>query len=147
MKAKRMNALTTNIFLGVLTAMLILSFYSCATKAKFETSSVVPAARGAVKVKKDNNNNYSIKIDLYNLAEPNRLTPPKKAYVVWMNTNENVTKNIGRINTSSSLLSKTLKASFETVSSSKPTKIFITAEDEANIQYPGTLVVLSANNF
>ena len=147
MKAKRMNALTKNILLGVLTSMLILSFYSCATKAKFETSSVVPSARGEVKVTKDKNNNYSIKVDLNNLAEPNRLTPPKKCYVVWMETNENVTKNIGQINTSSSMLSKTLKASFATVSSSKPTKIYITAEDEANIQYPGMVVVLSANNF
>jgi len=147
MKVKRINGLTMNILLGVLTAVLMLSFHSCVTKTKFETSSVVPAARGEVKVTKDKNNNYSIKIDLYDLAEPNRLTPPKKAYVVWMETNENVTKNIGQINTSTSMLSKALKASFATVSSSKPTKIYITAEDEANIQYPGTQVVLSANEF
>jgi hypothetical protein len=147
MKAKRINTLTMNILLGTLTTMLMLSFYSCTTNAKFETSSVVPAARGEVKVTKDKNNNYSIKVDLYNLAEPNRLTPPKKCYVVWMETNENVTKNVGQINTSTSMLSKTLKASFQTVSSSKPTKIYITAEDEANIQDPGTQLVLSANNF
>jgi hypothetical protein len=40
-----------------------------------------------------------------------------------------------------------LKASFETVSSTKPTKIFLTAEDDASIQYPGSQVVISTNNF
>ena len=147
MKTKRIYAQARNILLGVLTTILILSFNSCAIKANFETSSVVPAARGAVKVKKDKNKNYQIKIDIYNLAEANRLQPPKKTYVVWMETNDNVTKNVGQINTSTSLFSKTLKASFSTVSSSKPTKIYVTAEDEANIQNPGMQVVLSTSKF
>lgn len=138
---------TGNILLVVLTTMLIFSFNSCATKAQFETSSVVPAARGAVKVKKDKNKNYQIHIDLYNLAESNRLQPPKQTYVVWLETNENAVKNIGQINTSTGLFSRKLKSSFETVSSSKPTRIFITAEDEANIQNPGMQVVLSTSRF
>ena len=147
MKAKRLCDIRRNIFLGVMTAMLIFSFNSCATKAGFETSSIVPAARGAVKVKKDKNKNYSIKIDLYNLAEANRLQPPKKTYVVWMETNENATKNIGQINTSTGVFSRQLKSSFETVSSTKPTRIFITAEDEAIIQSPGMQVVISTGKF
>jgi hypothetical protein len=40
-----------------------------------------------------------------------------------------------------------LKVKFETVSSSKPRKIFITAEDDASIQYPGNMLVLETNNF
>ncbi len=144
----KLNTLTKNILLAVFTAILIFSFNSCATKANFLTSSIVPAARGSVKVTKDNNNNYVIKIDIYNLSEPGRLEPPKKAYVVWMVTaQDNATKNIGQINTSTGFLSKKLNASFETVSSFKPTKIFITAEDEANVQYPGRMVVLSTNEF
>ena len=148
MKPIKLNTLTKNILFAVFTAMLIFSCNSCATKAKFLTSSVVPAARGSVKVTKDKNNNYDIKIDIYNLSEPGRLDPPKHTYVVWMVTaQDNLTKNIGQIDTSTGFLSKKLKASFETVSSFKPTKIFITAEDEANTQYPGRQVVLSTNNF
>ena len=36
---------------------------SCAKKITFATSSVVPAAEGSVKVKKDKNNNYNIELN------------------------------------------------------------------------------------
>jgi hypothetical protein len=132
----------------IVTAAIALFFFSsCARKISFQTSSVVPAARGDVKVKKDNNNNYSIQVSLNNLAEPKRLEPSKNTYVVWMETSDNVTKNIGQINSSTGFLSNKLKASFETVSSTKPTKIFLTAEDDAGIQYPGTQVIMTTNDF
>ncbi|HLO82087.1 MAG TPA: hypothetical protein VK166_14060 [Chitinophagaceae bacterium] len=120
---------------------------SCAKKVSFQTSTVVPAAEGSVKLTKDNNHNYGIKIYLANLAEPTRLQPSKSSYVVWMETDENSTKNIGQINTSTGFMSSKLKASFETVSPVKPTKIFITAEDEPGVQYPGTQVVLTTQAF
>jgi hypothetical protein len=108
---------------------------------------VVPAARGSVKIKKDNNHNYVIQVHLTNLAEVKRLEPPRQTYVVWMETGQNAAKNIGPIKSSSSMLSQTLKASIETVSADKPTKIFITAEDDGSIQIPGTQVVLTTGNF
>jgi len=108
---------------------------------------VVPAAQGTVKVKKDKNSNYKIQIHLVNLAGVSRIQPARQSYVVWMVTSNDETKNIGQINSSSSLLSKKLKASFETVSAVKPVKIFITAEDDAGIQYPGTQVILSTDSF
>ncbi len=45
------------------------------------------------------------------------------------------------------MMSNQLKASFETVSSFRPVKIFITAEDDANIQYPGNQMVLETDKF
>jgi hypothetical protein len=62
-------------------------------------------------------------------------------------TDENLTKNIGQIRTSMGLLSKNLKASFETKSSFRPVKIFITAEYDPNIQNTGSEVVLTTDNF
>ena len=147
MKMAIMNTLVKNVFLSGLTVMMFFLFDSCATKIPFESSSVVPAARGSVKVKKDNNHNYVIQLHLTNLAEVKRLEPARQTYVVWMETGQNIAKNVGQIKSSSSMLSQTLKASFETVSSSRPTKIFITAEDDASIQYPGTQLVLSTDNF
>jgi hypothetical protein len=126
----------------ILFSFFILLFESCARKISFMTSSVVPAAEGTVKLKKDNNNNYNVSLEVMRLAEPERLQPPKDNYVVWMNTEQNGTQNIGKLETSSGLLSKTLKSSLETVTPFKPSDFFITAEDDAVVQYPSGQVVL-----
>lgn len=140
--------LTLKSILSIALILFITSFLqSCAKKITFATSAVVPAAEGSVKVKKDNNNNYNIDLSLIRLADPKRLNPSKNMYIVWMETDGNGTKNIGQLKTSSSMLSKTLKSFLKTVSAFKPTKIFITAEDEASIQYPGAQTVLSTDNF
>jgi hypothetical protein len=137
-----------NILLfGFLAIFVMFSCTSCSTKAAFLTSSVVPAARGDVQVTRDNNKNYVIQLDIVNLAEPARLQPPKKTYVVWMVTDQKMTKNIGQMESSSGAFSNKLKASFKTSSAFKPTKIFITAEDDANVQYASSVVVLATNNF
>lgn len=126
----------------VLLPVLLLST-ACSKKMSFQTSSVTPAAEGAVKVKKDNNGNYSISIHVTHLATPDKLTPPKKNYVVWMVTKTDKAKHIGLLNTSKDFLSNKLTASLKTVSSFKPTRIFITAEDYATVVSPGALVVLT----
>jgi len=142
MKATELKTSTKNFFLGILTTMMIFSFVSCSTKALFLTSSVVPAAKGYVNVKKDKNNNYVIQMKISNLAGVERLQPVKQTYVVWMVTDQGITKNIGRVNSSHNL-----KVSFKTVSSFKPTQIFITAEDNESAQFPGEQVVISTAKF
>jgi hypothetical protein len=147
MKTTRLNDLKKNILLGIFAIMIVFSLSSCATSVSFLTSSVVPAARGTVKVKRDNNKNYVIQISLTDLAEATRLQPSKLTYIVWMITDRQLTKNIGQLNSSKGFMSKQLKGSFKTVSSDKPVQIFITAEDDAGIQYPGTEVILSTEKF
>jgi hypothetical protein len=147
MKALPLTTLTKNTFLAVFTLLLMFSFTSCVTKAKFETSAVVPAAQGTVKIKKDNNKNYAIQMEISNLAESERLTPSKNTYIVWLVSDQNETKNLGQFNSSSGTFSSKLKASFKTVTSNKPTKIFITAEDDASVQYPNGEVVLTTGRF
>lgn len=147
MKPELVKTIIRNVFLGVFTMMILLSFNSCATKAKFVTSTVVPAARGDVKVKKNNNNNYAIEIEISNLAEVERLQPQKQVYVVWLITEQDETKNLGQIVSASSTFSDNLKASFKAVSVNKPTKIFITAENNGIAVYPGGQVILTTNRF
>ena len=76
---------------------LTLFLQSCATKYAFNNSFVVPAAEGSVKVKKDKNNNYKVILDVKRLADPSRLNPSKAVYIVWMETAQNGTKNIGQL--------------------------------------------------
>ena len=116
---------------------------SCSKKIEFNNSSIVPAARGHVKVKKDKNDNYNIKLELSYLAEPTRLDPPKRFYVVWLSSNANETPlNIGQIVGTSKL-----HVGFESVSASKPKRIFVTAEDDASVQYPSSYVVIETTRF
>jgi len=81
-------------------------------------------------------------MQITNLADIERLQPAKKSYVVWMETMDNLPKNIGRISSS-----KKLKVDFNTVSTMRPTKIFITAEEDETSQYPGSMVVLTTDRF
>ena len=118
-----------------------------AKKVGFLSSSIVPAARGYIKIKRDINENYIIQVKISNLAEVNRLQPSKQVYVVWMITDHEITVNIGQIISSTTFLSTKLKASFQKVSSSKPIKIFITAEDEAGAQSPNEQVILTTDRF
>jgi hypothetical protein len=141
---KIIKTYSISIFLSIL---LLSTLGSCSKKINFLTSSVVPAARGYVKVSNDKNKNYVIQIHLLDLAEVQRLQPSKKTYIIWLNTEQDVSKNIGQLRSSTGNMSRQLKATFETVSSFKPTKIFITAEDDPSVQYPATQVVLSTDTF
>lgn len=132
-----------SLFYVALMVFISQTISSCSKKIEFNNSSIVPAARGHVNVKKDKNNNYNIKLELSYLAEPNRLDPPKQFYVVWLSSNANETPlNIGQIVGTSKL-----HVSFESVSASKPKRIFVTAEDEASAQYPSSYIILETTRF
>lgn len=143
-KIKTIIKLSKIISLTLL-AMFVTS--SCSKKITFLNSSVVPAARGTVKVKKDDNKNHTVEVSLTNLAEPERLTPSKKMYIVWMETDQGMIKNIGQIKTESGTFSKTLKADFKAVSSFTPVKVFITAENDANTETPAWETILTTAKF
>ncbi len=147
MKALKLNRQAKNFLFFLAAAMMVLSFSSCVTKEKFLTSPVVPAAEGYVKIKKDNNKNYEITIELVNLAEPERLQPPMKFYNVYLVSKHDQIKKIGQITSSTGFFSNKLKASFTTVSNIKPIKIFIMAENDASNQYPDSKVVLTTDEF
>ena len=135
------------LFMGAFAAIAVFSLSSFARRIAFQSSAIVPAARGYVKVNRDNNKNYRVYVNLEDLAEPERLTPAKQTYIVWLVTEDNAMRNVGQIKTSAGLLSGALKASFETVSNAKPIRIFITAEDDAATKFPGSVMVLTTNEF
>ena len=128
-----MNAILNKICLGMLAALMIFSFIPRSRRFGFIKSSTVPDARGHVRVKKNNNMKYSIQVHLSMLA-PKKIQQTDQSYVAWMVTDKDGTRKIGQINRSAGLLSKKIKGSLETVSSSRPTKIFITEEHDASIQ-------------
>ncbi len=147
MKTQKMNWQIKSILLVVFAAMMIIPFTSSAKKYTFLNSTVVPGANGYVKVKKDNNKNYIIKVDVSDLAEVDKVKSTQTTYVVWMETDEGNVENLGQLKSSTSFLSKRHSASLETVSSYKPVKLFITTENGTNAQYPGEQIVLTTDSF
>ncbi|HEU5053060.1 MAG TPA: hypothetical protein VFT78_08095 [Hanamia sp.] len=145
MKINHINNRSTRFIPVAILLVIAFMLPSCAHKMSFQTSSVVPAAKGFVKVKKNQNNNYNIDLSVMHLADPSRLDPPKKLYIVWMNTEANGTKEVGQLTTSNSLLSKTMKSSLQTSVPFQPTGFFITAENDANPQDNSGQMILQTN--
>jgi hypothetical protein len=85
-----------NIIVAILLSIPILT-NSCTKKIIFQESTIVPAARGTIQIKSDNNNNYDINVKFTDLAEASRSNPAKSMYIVWILTDEDITKNIGQL--------------------------------------------------
>jgi len=134
-----LNGKTLIFFMAIFTIFL---FGSCAKKIIFPISSVVPAAQGTILFKTDKNSNYSIDLSVKHLASPDRLSPARKCYVVWIETTNNGVINLGQLQ-----ISKNMSGNLKTISSFKPTTIFITAEDDPTIKEPGMDIVLRSESF
>lgn len=111
---------------------------SCSNRYVFPTSEVLPAAEAEVEIEKNKNNNYEIELEVENIAQPDRLTPARRNYVVWAETENHGTVNLGNLG-----ISGKNKAELTTMSPYKPIRIFITAEDGLNVMRPSTQVVLN----
>ena len=123
-------------------AVFVAVLSSCATTVRFPVSRIAPAADGAVKIRKDKNNNYQIAVNVKHLANPDRLTPPGSVYVVWAETDEGITKNIGRL-----ISSKSNKGAMKTATPFNPVKVFITVEEEGTVTYPGNRELFRTEQF
>jgi len=141
MKTEKLKSITIPL-MSVIILTLMIGLTSCTRKIYFLVSSVVPAAQGSITVKSDKNNNYIVQMTISNLASIERLQPPKNSYVVWIESDGENARNVGKV-----VSSNNLKVSFETVSSFKPTKVLITAEEDEQAQYPGSVVVLTTGRF
>ena len=133
-------------FLSII-ALTFIQVSGSAQEVHFKTSTVVPAAEGTVKVTTNKDKGYNIDINILHLSGPGRLQPAAKTYIVWMETEQNGMKNLGEMQSKDGFLSNTLKASMNTTTPFKPTRIFITAEDVAAISNPQGQQVLTTRTF
>ncbi|MEO7444663.1 MAG: hypothetical protein ABIT96_01205 [Ferruginibacter sp.] len=127
------------VFTGVL--------FSCAKKVSFIPSPLVPQAEGIARIKKDKNNNYEIQVNITYLPPASKIDGAKDTYVVWAVTTQNNTKKLGQINTSNGLLSSKYKASLTIAIPEEPTRIYITSEYNALVEYPGPDMIMSTKTF
>lgn len=147
MRKQQTYVTSLNYFFGIIMVALMFLITSCATSESFLNSSVVPGATGNVKVKKDGNNNYNVKVMIEDLAQVERLQTSKQTYVVWMETEKGNRENLGKLKSSTGFMSKQHTASLEATSPYKPVRIFITAENEGNERYPDQNEILTTDTF
>jgi hypothetical protein len=147
MKTKQLYQMKRNFLSGFLMFAMMFLIVSCSTSESFLNSSVVPGATGDVKVKRDKNQNYVINLEVADLATVDKLQTSKQMYVVWMETERGNFENLGQMQTSTGFLKKQRTASLETVSSFKPVRFFITAENEKNARYPDRETILTTDTF
>ncbi len=147
MKTQQSLQTRRSLFSGIFLLAIMLIITSCATNESFLNSSVVPGASGNVKVKRDKNQNYVIDLKVADLAAVDKLQSAKQMYVVWMETERGNFENLGQMQTSKGFMKKQRTASLETVSSFKPIRIFITAENEKNARYPDQVTILTTDTF
>lgn len=63
----------------------------------------VPAAEGKAELKRDRNGNLRLKVEVKHLAPPTKLTPPKQAYVVWIQGRGKEPENHGQLKVNADL--------------------------------------------
>lgn len=126
--------------LSFLFAAVLIS--ACSREIVFPVSQVVPSAEASLEVNENDNKNYEIELEVKNLAQPNRLTPARRNYVVWMVTKRQGTIILGNLN-----VNKNGNATLETSVPYEPVRVFITAEDDNKPVVPSTQIVLDSQEF
>src|SRR3954469_9316651 len=110
---------------GIGLAAVLFGAVGLAKKYPLTAASTVPAARGEVDVGRDKNGNTRVKVDVEHLASPENLSPPKTAFIVWIQERGGEPLNQGQLK-----VDKKLKATFETVTPVKNFDLFVTAESD-----------------
>jgi len=115
---------------------------SCGTTVNFPVSDYLPAADVKAKIKKDENNIFEVTVKADHMAEPKRLTPPQKRYIVWIVDIDGANHKIGELDPD-----KSKEAELNTMTPYEPVQLFITAEDRKNPDWPSTYIVFKSEIF
>ncbi len=109
-------------------------------KIVMSSSQSVPAAKGIIYATHDGNKNTKLELSVHYLAQPEALTPPASAYVVWLHPENDAPQNKGELR-----IDKNRNGGLTIVTSLKRFEIYITPESSAQATEPTGEHVLSAN--
>lgn len=101
---------------------------------------VTPGATGTIVVKKGDNGNTTLDIRAGSLAAPSSLTPAENVYVVWIQPPGQQAQNHGQLQ-----VNQNEQGELHTETPYRRFKVFITAEQNAQVQMPMGPTVLSAD--
>lgn len=123
----------------LLAAGLLLSAWAGEHRMR-NSSDLVPSATGKVEVDTDDNGNRVLNVRVYHLVDPEKLSPPRNGYVVWVQANGKDPENLGMLK-----VDKDLEGSLEGTTPYKNFKVFITAEEDPKPDQPSGTEILRAD--
>jgi hypothetical protein len=137
---------TTNLKrMGIAGALMgALAFGGCGTMRTSEqtwtmnTTDVIPAAVGKVKVAKEKDGNTKVKVEVSHLAQPDTVFNDASTYVVWLKPEAGTAQNVGVLS-----LDKDLKGQLETKTAFKDFQVIVTAERDSNVTSPSQQSVMN----
>lgn len=121
----------------VSTLSLLLAIAGCAERVAVAPTPTLPAAMGQAKVSRDSSGNSKVSLNVEHVAPPQNLQPPKSVYVVWVETPEKQTFNLGQLK-----ISKDRKGSISGITPFKTFRLVVTAEDFPTVTTPSSQEVL-----
>jgi hypothetical protein len=109
-------------------------------KVQMMAGTTTPGANATITIKTSNNRNTALDIKAQNLAAPSSLTPAENVYVVWIQPPGQNAQNAGQLR-----VNQNEQGELHTETAYKRFKVFITAEQNAQVQEPIGPSILSAD--
>jgi hypothetical protein len=128
---------------GVLLIVLAcvgLGITGCAHKVPLQAGTQVPAAEGQVKLTEGPSGNTKIRLEVEHLADAANVAPGASTYVVWIQSAEGSTRNVGTL-----LVGDDRRGRLDTTTPHRQFQLFITAEPTATATAPSGQQVMFAS--
>lgn len=120
----------------LLAAGLVLSAWAGEHRMK-NSSDLVPSATGKVDIDKDDNGNQRVKVRVYHLVDPEKLSPARNGYVVWVQPKGKDPELLGMLR-----VNKDWEGTLEGTTPYKNFTVFVTAEENPKPDAPSGTEIL-----
>jgi hypothetical protein len=119
---------------------LLLSTLAWAREDRLINTGAAPAAEGKVITDTDRNGNTGVEVQVKHMATPQSLTPPRQAYLVWVQPRGKDPELLGALR-----VNENLEGSLKAATPYKDFEILITAEDSVKPESPSSAVILKGS--
>jgi hypothetical protein len=108
-----------------------------AEEDRLVSTGVAPGAEGKIITNVDRNGNTEVEVQVKHLANAQKLTPAKQAYVIWVQGRGKDPEPLGTLR-----VNENLEGSLKATTPYKAFDIFVTAEDKMQPEAPSSTVVM-----
>ena len=119
----------------VITVLLATAAWS--REDKLKNTGMDPSAQGTIVTSTDRNGNTQVEVKVKHLAKPQKLVPPRQAYLVWVQPKGAQPELLGALR-----VNDDLEGSLKATTTQKDFEVLVTAEDTMNPQVPSSNVLL-----